>query len=195
MAGEVLVIFTLLTEAGQVPFVIVQVNVFNPKLKPVTVELGEVGLVTIAVEPAPTVQIPVPTVGAFADNVKVVLQVLWSVPAFAMVGAASRVMVTSLVEGVQVPLETVHLNTLIPIPKLVTWEVAEVAVTTEPPPCIIVHAPVPTVGGVAPKVAVVAQTVWFNPAFAVEGGVCTVMVTSEKEVVHAAPLEIVQRKV
>jgi hypothetical protein len=128
-----LVILTLLTEAGQVPLVIVQVKVLMPKPKPVTVEVGELGLVIVPA-PAVSVHCPVPTVGVFPAKVKVVLQVLWSVPAFATVGVASLVIVTSLVEGVHVPLETVHLNTLIPTPKLVTWEVGEVEVTTEPPP-------------------------------------------------------------
>ena len=59
----------------QVPFVIVHTNVFTPVVNPVTPEVGEAGVVTVAV-PAVTVQAPVPTVGVFAANVAVELQIV-----------------------------------------------------------------------------------------------------------------------
>ena len=59
----------------QVPFVIVQVNVFTPVVKPVTPLVGFVGVVTVAV-PAVTVQIPVPITGVFAAKVAVALQIV-----------------------------------------------------------------------------------------------------------------------
>ena len=70
---------------GQVPLVIVHTNVFTPVVKPVTPEVGLVGVVT-APAPAVTVHIPVPTVGALAASVAVGLQMVWSAPAAATVG-------------------------------------------------------------------------------------------------------------
>ena len=55
---------------GQVPFVIVHTKVFIPAVKPVTPDVGDVGVVTTPV-PAVTVHAPVPIVGAFAANVAV----------------------------------------------------------------------------------------------------------------------------
>jgi hypothetical protein len=48
-------------------------NVFAPTLKPVTVEVGEVGDVTVA-EPVITVHTPVPVVAALPASVAVVAQ-------------------------------------------------------------------------------------------------------------------------
>ena len=69
----------------QVPFVMVQVNVFTPVLNPVTPLVGLVGVVTTPV-PAVTVHAPVPTTGAFAAKVAVAEQIVWSAPAAATVG-------------------------------------------------------------------------------------------------------------
>ena len=53
---------------GQVPLLIVHTNVLTPVVKPVTPDVGDVGIVTIP-DPAVTVHIPVPTVGTFAASV------------------------------------------------------------------------------------------------------------------------------
>jgi hypothetical protein len=58
-------------DGGQEAFVIVQTNVFVPTDNPVTADVGEPGVVTVA-DPAITVHAPVPTVGGFAANVAVV---------------------------------------------------------------------------------------------------------------------------
>ena len=58
-----------------VPFVIVQVKVFTPVVRPVTPDVGLVGTVTTPV-PAVTVHAPVPTVGVFAARVAVGLQIV-----------------------------------------------------------------------------------------------------------------------
>ena len=60
---------------GQVPFVIVHTNVLTPVVKPVTPELGLVGIVTTPV-PAVTVHAPVPVVGVFAAKVAVAEQIV-----------------------------------------------------------------------------------------------------------------------
>ena len=59
----------------QVPLLIVHTKVFTPVVKPVTPEVGDVGVVTVAV-PAVTVHAPLPTVGAFAAKVAVALQMV-----------------------------------------------------------------------------------------------------------------------
>ena len=58
-----------------VPFVIVHTKVFTPVVKPVTPEVGEAGVVTVAV-PAVTVQTPVPITGVFAAKLAVALQMV-----------------------------------------------------------------------------------------------------------------------
>ena len=60
-------------EGGHVPLVVVHRNVLIPTLNPVTPEVGEAGMVTVAL-PATTVQTPVPTIGAFPLRVAVVTQ-------------------------------------------------------------------------------------------------------------------------
>lgn len=60
------------TDGVQILFEMVQRNVLTPKLNPVTPEVGEVGVVTVA-EPAITVHAPVPTVGELPASVAVVV--------------------------------------------------------------------------------------------------------------------------
>ena len=60
---------------GQVPLLIVHTNVFTPVVKPVTPDVGLVGVVTVAV-PAVTVQAPVPTVGILPASVAVAEQIV-----------------------------------------------------------------------------------------------------------------------
>ena len=64
----------------------VQRNVLTPVVSPVTPDVGEDGVVTVA-EPAITVHAPVPIAGVFPAKVAVgVLQILWSGPAAEVVG-------------------------------------------------------------------------------------------------------------
>ena len=60
---------------GQLPLVMVQTNVLNPKLIPVTPDVAEVGVVTIPV-PAITVHAPEPITGVFPASVAVVEQIV-----------------------------------------------------------------------------------------------------------------------
>jgi len=55
-------------EGGQMPFVIVHRNVFTPTFKPVTPDVGELGVVTDP-EPVITLQLPVPADGEFPASV------------------------------------------------------------------------------------------------------------------------------
>ena len=74
-------------------------------------------------------------------------------------------------------------------------EVGLLAVVTVPPaPLMMLHAPVPTVAVFAASVALIAQSVWSGPAFAVVGLARRVITTSSVEAVQGALL-IVQRRV
>src|SRR6266849_5184659 len=98
------VMVTSEVESVQVPLWIVQRKTFAPKPRAVTPEFGLLGVVIVAL-PLTSVHVPVPTVGLLPARVAVLVsQKAWSVPAAAVVGVRSRVMVTSLVESEQVPL-------------------------------------------------------------------------------------------
>jgi hypothetical protein len=74
-------------DAAHTPFEIVHLKTLFPTESPDTPEVGEVELSKIAV-PETTDQSPVPTDGELAESVATVAQIVWSVPAFAAVGAA-----------------------------------------------------------------------------------------------------------
>jgi hypothetical protein len=63
-----LVMLTWSVEAGQGAFVIFHWNMFKPGLRPVTVDVGELGEVTVP-EPENTVQTPVPVAAALPASV------------------------------------------------------------------------------------------------------------------------------
>ena len=143
---------------GQVPFVIVHTKVFTPVVKPVTPDVGELGVVTIAV-PAVTVHAPIPVVGALAATVPVSVQIVWSGPAIEVVGNGSTFIVMVSVLAAQVPLLIDHTKMFTPVVKPVTPDVGEAGIVTTPVPAVTVHAPVPIVGVFAANVAVSAQIV------------------------------------
>ena len=76
-----------------------------------------------------------------------------------MVGKSKRSMITSSIDGEQVPLEMVHRKVLTPTLNPVTPDDGDDGVVTTPLPVITVHAPVPTAGLFPARVAEVAQTV------------------------------------
>jgi hypothetical protein len=128
--------------------------------KPVTPDVGEPGLVIVAV-PETTVHNPVPVTGVLPAKVAVVTPQagVISEPALAKVGSAVLLVInTSSVEAVQGALEIVHLKVLAPTPRAVSPEVGEEGVVIVPAPEINVHNPVPDAGVFPAKVAVVAQT-------------------------------------
>jgi hypothetical protein len=186
---------TTSSEEVHVPLVIVQRRVAGvPAVTPVTPEVGEEGVVIVAV-PLTTLHMPVPTLALLPASVKeVLLQFTRSVPAAATVAAASFVSTTSSVE-VQVPLVVVQRRvTLLPAVTPVTVVVAEDAVVIVAEPVTMLQAPVPVVAAVAAIVNVlVLHNVWSAPAAAVVGNAWFVSTTSSEDV-HV-PLVIVQRRV
>src|SRR5713101_8017058 len=129
---------TVSFEAGHVAFVIVQTNVLAPTDNPVTPDVGEPGVVTVAL-PAITVHAPAPTVGAFPAKVAVAAQTDWSGPAFDAVGGVSLVIVTVSLEAGHVAFVIVHTNVLAPTDNPVTPDVGDAAVVTDALPTITVH--------------------------------------------------------
>ena len=179
-------------EAVQTPLEMVQRHALFPTESPDTPDVGDVALLKRAV-PEMTVQIPEPTIGELAKREAVVAQMVWSVPAVAVVGFSSTVIITSSKEPVHVPMEMVQRNTLFPTESPDTPDVGEVALLKIAVPEMTDQIPVPIIGELAKSEAVVAQIVWSVPAVAVVGFSTTVITTSSKESVHV-PLEIVQRK-
>ena len=66
------------------------------------------GVVIVLEGPLTCVHVPLPTEGVLPAIVTVLAQIDWSPPAFAVVGDATRVIVTWSLLGVQDPLVIVH---------------------------------------------------------------------------------------
>jgi len=140
----------------QVPLTMVQRNTaVLPVSTPVTVDVAEFGLVIVAV-PLIKVHVPTPTDGVLPAKVKLeLLHCAWSGPAFAAVGAASLVSVTSS-NVLQVPLTMVQRNTAgVPVGTPVTVDVSEFGLVIVAVPLIKVHVPTPTDAALPAKVKVV----------------------------------------
>jgi hypothetical protein len=146
--GTVLFVSTTSSvDAVQGLFEIVHLNVaLEPTGTPVTPEFGKEGVVIVAV-PLTTLHTPIPTIGVLPARVKLPLpQLVWSVPALAVVGVALFVSTTSSVDGVQGLFEIVHLKVaLVPAGTPVTPEAGEDGVVIVAVPLTTLHAPVPTV--------------------------------------------------
>jgi methylaspartate ammonia-lyase len=169
-----------LEEEAQNPLEIVHLKVEEvPGTNPVTPEFGSFTSVTEA-GPVCTFQIPVPVVGVLAESVAIVwLQSSWSIPVLAVVGGALTITSTSLAEGVQTPLATVHLKVAVsPITNPDTLDVGEFRLAIVAAPETTLHVPVPILGESAASVVVVTlQSCCSVPATDVEGGGVTVIVT------------------
>ncbi|HEY6190915.1 MAG TPA: hypothetical protein VI215_01165, partial [Bacteroidota bacterium] len=170
------VITTVSLDGGQLALLIVQTNAFTPTERAVTPEVGSPGVVTIAL-PVMTVHAPVPTNAVLPAREVVVEQTVSSAPAFAVVGDASRVIVTLSLEEGQDPLEIVQTKVFAPTERAVTPEVGLPGVVTLALPVITVHAPVPMVGVLPASVVVVEQTVSSGPAVAIVGDASRVIRT------------------
>ena len=73
VGGVLLVMITSSEDGGQTPFVIVQRKVFAPTPSPVTVEVGELGIVIVP-DPLTNVHVQVPTVAVLPAKVAVATQ-------------------------------------------------------------------------------------------------------------------------
>ena len=159
---------TLSNEAAQTPFEMVQRKTLFPTESPDKPDVGEAALSKIAV-PETTDQSPVPIAGELAESDAVVEQIVWSVPASAVVGFSSTRMVISSKESVQVPFEMVQRKSLFPTESPETFVFARFALLKVAVPEITVQSPVPVAGELAESEKVVEQIVWSEPASAVVG--------------------------
>jgi hypothetical protein len=112
--GRSCTIDTVDVETGQVPLEIVHTKLFAPVLSPVTPLVDEEALEIVAV-PVLTDQSPVPIIGVFPASVAEEAQSVCDVPALEIVGFASLITVTVLLEEGQVPLDIVHIKSFIPV--------------------------------------------------------------------------------
>jgi hypothetical protein len=193
VGAAVLTMTTSSVDGVQPEPLIVHLKVTEPTTKPVTPDVGLVGVVTVAA-PVTTVHAPVPLVGVLPASVAVAAHTDWSGPAADAVKPPLTVMTTSSVDEVHDPLAIVHLNVFAPTPNPVTPDVALPGVVIVAVPDTTVHVPVPLVAVLPASVAVEAQTVWSGPAAAVVGAADLVITTSSVDGVHPAPL-IVHLKV
>jgi len=182
------------TELGQTPLEIVQVKVsVLPIVNPVTAEVGSAATVTLD-KPKITAHAPVPEEGVFPAKVAVVtLHRFWSMPAAAVVGVASVEMTTSSVEATHAPLEIVQRKVAeASSTNPVTPEVGLVGSVIVAVPENTLQFPVPNVGALPAKVAVVTpHRFWSGPAAATVGRSATLIMTVSTEF-GQTPLEIVQ---
>ena len=158
--GEVTIIFTSSLTDAHGGSLTVHRRVTVPVTSPVSPDVGELGVVIVPV-PETTVHKPVPTLGVFPARVAVVvLHKFWSGPASALTEPALTVNTTSSVDEAQGGLLIVQRKvTVVPALRPVTPEVGELGVVIVPVPETTVHCPVPTVGVLPARVAVVPQTV------------------------------------
>ncbi|TAD93739.1 MAG: hypothetical protein EAY75_00810 [Bacteroidetes bacterium] len=127
-----------------------------------------------------------------AERVAVVAHTSWSAPALAGVGKASLVIVIVASLGTQPPLLITHLNTLAPTDRLATCVIGLFGALIEPEPVITTQVPVPTVGVLPVKVAVVKHTLKLLATVATVGEARRVTVMSALVEGQAVPV-IVQR--
>jgi hypothetical protein len=148
-ANTVITISSVVDAHGEL--VIVQRKVAVPTTNPVTPDVGEEGVVIVAV-PETTDHKPVPTLGVLAASVVVVEPPhrVWSGPAFAIL---TNVIFTSSVEAVHGEFDIVQ-RKVYAVPDVpLNVDVRLVGTVTVPPePLIILHAPVPMLGALAASV-------------------------------------------
>lgn len=115
-------------------------------------------------------------------------------PASACEASSSRMTWTVSFVDEQTPLAIVQTNELVPMPKLVTWELGSFADTTVPEPAMSDQVPIPTAGGLPDSVVLVAQIFWLVPATAIVGFTSLEITTLSVDEVQG-PFVIVQTSV
>ena len=146
----------LSNDAAQTPLETVQRNTLFPTESPDTPDVGEVALSKRAL-PEITDQIPEPIKGRFPFNVLTVLQIVWSIPAVAVVGVAWTITETSSKTSAQAPPGIVQRKTFVPVESEVTLELAREASVKVPVPEVKLQ--IPPVTAIAESVVEVAQIV------------------------------------
>jgi len=157
---------TLSIDAAHTPFEIVQRITLFPTESPDTPEVGEVALSKIPV-PEITVHNPVPIVGEFPLKMLTLLQIVWSMPAFAAVGVACTFTETSSKTSAQAPPGIVQRKVLVPVESPETLVLARLALVKVPVPEITLQ--IPPAAAVAERDVVEEQIVWSVPAFGESG--------------------------
>ena len=114
-------------------------NTLFPPLKPVTVLVLKLGVVTM--DPPPlTLQVPTPCVGCTAPSTVLLLHTVLLLPAL---DVTSSSLITVVLLALQLPRLTVHLNLLSPKLKPLTALVALLGVATVAPPESTLQLPKP----------------------------------------------------
>jgi hypothetical protein len=165
----------VLVEGAQTLLVIVHCSVYATPTVPEKVDVGLDAVPKDPPLPLTILQLPEPTLGAFAARVTEVsphvVTPVWLAPALAVVGSALTVMVTFDDEDVHGALLIVHVSTYVPAPPagvkvaaglvvLLNWLVDVLG------PLATDQEPVPTLGLLAPKlVEPFTHIVLFDPAF------------------------------
>ena len=185
-------------ELAQGGFEVVHLNVLFPTPNPVMVVFGKVGEVIVPLPPI-KVHAPEPAVGVFAAITALELtQTVWSGPAADTEGGALTVIVTLEVEEVQGGLLIDHVKTETPGLIFVNPEFLKRGFAIVPVPDTKTHKPEPAAGLLPARkvdaVPVVAQSVWFGPAFATVGIALPTMIILSNEAAQGA-FEMVHLKV
>jgi len=105
---------TVLVDDGQTPFEMVHENKFVPTPKLLTVVVGDAGEEIVPL-PESSDQAPVPMLLGFPASVALEEHICWLLPALAVVGVASTVIVTVLAEEGHVPLLMVQVKMFCPM--------------------------------------------------------------------------------
>ena len=187
------VISTSSVDAVHGLFEIVQRNVYEEPAVPLKVDVALEDVVIVPPVPLTMLQAPVPIDAALPASVTdvnpQVAELVWSVPAFEVVGFWLNVITTSSVDAVHGLFDTVQRNVYVDPAVPLKVDVALEAVVIVPPvPLTMLQAPVPIDAALPASVTDVnphvAELVWSVPAFEVVGFWLNVITTSSVDAVH-----------
>ena len=121
----------------------------------------DVGELNVVIVPVPDMsdQVPVPMIGVFAAKVVLSEQIVWSNPAFALVGGGSTIIATVSREVAQGRLVILHLKVFTPTLNPVTVDVGLFGEVIVPEPVRSDHVPIPTRGLFPANVVVDVQMI------------------------------------